>query len=428
MVTDRSGRSPVGAKLTRFQRVTLGLLLVLASAGYAQTGDDPIDLDHPAIGYRSASRTDPVAELNRKLEAATGLLTFEERGGYLRSLLQALDIPVESQIAVFSTTSLQGRLITPSNPRTIFFNDSVAVAWMRGGFIELAAHDPRQGASFYILPQASSEQPRLLREERCLGCHYTASASGVPGFFVRSIPTAVDGAPLPWLGNATIDHRSPFTERWAGWYVTGDAGTRQHLGNVALADRRAQALPAWSAERVLQTLAGRIDANASLSPHSDVAALLVFEHQARMMNLLTRLGWQARIAAHEGRPAASLREEVVAVVDYMLFVDEAPLAGVRGSSAFAERFAARGPRDRRGRSLRDLDLQTRLLRYPCSYMIYAPVFDALPADARDMVYGRLKEVLSGQDQAPRYARLTPADRQAILEILRDTKTNVPKGF
>jgi hypothetical protein len=210
--------------------------------------------------------------------------------------------------------------------------------------------------------------------------------------------------------------------------VTGDAGTRQHLGNVALADRRAQELPAWRADRVLQTLAGRTDTDASLSPHSDIAALLVFEHQARMMNLLTRLGWQARIAAHEGRPAASLREEVVALVDYMLFVDEAPVNGIRGSSAYAERFAERGPRDGKGRTLRDLDLQTRLLRYPCSYMIYAPVFDALPADAREMVYGRLKEVLSGQERAPRYARLTSADRQAILEILRDTKTNLPEGF
>jgi hypothetical protein len=100
MVTDRSGRSHVGGKLTRFQRVTVGLLLILASAGYTQTGDDPIDLEHPR--HRSASRTDPVAQLNRRLEAGTGLLTFEERGGHLRSLLRALDIPVESQIARLS--------------------------------------------------------------------------------------------------------------------------------------------------------------------------------------------------------------------------------------------------------------------------------------------------------------------------------------
>jgi hypothetical protein len=427
MVTDGSCGSGTAAKVTRFQRVTAALLITLAAAAHAQTGDDPLDLDHPAIAYRTAPRTDPVAELNRRLETGA-VLSFERRGGYLRSLLQELDIAVESQIALFSTTSLQGRLITPSNPRTIFFNDSVTVAWMNGGFIEVAAHDPRQGASFYILPQAATEKPRLLREERCLGCHYTANASGVPGFFARSIPTAVDGAPLPWLGNATIDHRSPLDERWAGWYVTGDAGTRRHLGNVALTDRRAQELPPWTADRPLPTLDGRINAEAYLSPHSDIVALLVFGHQTRMMNLLTRLGWRARIAAHDRRAPTTLEDDVAALVDYMLFVDEAPLGRVRGTSGYAQRFSARGPRDRQGRSLRDLDLETRLLRYPCSYMIYSPAFDALPQEAREMVYRRLKDVLSGREAAPRYARITPGDRQAILEILRDTKTNLPSGF
>ena len=427
MVTDGSRRSGAAAKATSFQRVTAALLVALTAAAYAQTGDDPVDLEHPAIAYRTAPRTDPVAELNRRLEAG-GMLTFEPRGGYLRSLLHELDIPVESQIAVFSTTSLQGRLITPRNPRTIFFNDSVAVAWMNGGFIEVAAHDPRQGASFYILPQSTTSPPRLFRDERCLGCHYTANAGGVPGFFARSIPTAVDGAPLPWLGNGTSDHRSPFDERWAGWYVTGDAGTRQHLGNMALTDRRAQELPAWSPDRALQTLHGRINTDAYLTPHSDIVALLVFDHQTRMMNLLTRLGWRARIAAHGGRAPAGLQEDVVTLVDYMLFVDEAPLGRVRGTSGYAERFSARGPRDRQGRSLRDLDLETRLLRYPCSYMIYSPAFDALPQEAREMVYRRLKNILSGSERAPKYDRITPRDRQAILEILRETKANLPAGF
>jgi hypothetical protein len=117
--------------------------------------------------------------------------------------------------------------------------------------------------------------------------------------------------------------------------------------------------------------------------------LLVFDHQTRMMNLLTRYGWLARIAAHEQRATSSLQESAETLVDYMLFVDEAPLDRVRGTSGFGERFAARGPRDRRGRSLRDLDLRTRLLRYPCSYMIYSAAFDALPPEARDLVYRRV---------------------------------------
>jgi hypothetical protein len=112
----------------------------------------------------------------------------------------------------------------------------------------------------------------------------------------------------------------------------------------------------------------------------------------------------------------------------MLFVDEAPLVPARGSSAFAERFSARGPRDGRGRSLRDLDLERRLLRYPCSYMIYSDAFVVLPDSIRNAVYERLWKVLSGSDASARYAKLAASDRQAIVEILRETKTDLPSVF
>ena len=117
------------------------------------------------------------------------------------------------------------------------------------------------------------------------------------------------------------------------------------------------------------------------------------------------------------------------LVDYMLFVDEAPLATrIEGSSGFAERFSAIGPRDTKGRSLRDLRLETRLMRYPLSYLIYSPAFDALPDDVRGAACARLHDVLSGKDRSPKYAHLTPPVRQAILEILKDTKTSVVDGL
>jgi hypothetical protein len=416
-------------KLPYFQLLAATALAALATAASArQAGDDPIDLDHPAIGYRTAARTDRVEELNRRLQSGEAQLRFEDRGGYLRALLETLDIPVESQIALFSTTSLQGNRVSARTPRTIFFSDSIAVAWMQGGFIEVAAQDPRQGVAFYVLPQSHTGRPALFREQQCLGCHYTVAANGVPGVFVRSIPTASDGTPMPWLANNITDHRSPLEERWAGWYVTGDPGSNRHLGNLQIANRRAQELPPWGPERIVPTLESRIDPDAYLSPHSDIAALLVFNHQVRMMNLLTRFGWQARIAAYEGRGASTLEVQASELVDYMLFVDEAPLDRVKGTSGFAERFSQRGPRDGKGRSLRDLDLRTRLLRYRCSYMIYSDAFDALPAAARDVVYRRLKTILSGAERAPKYSRIAAADRQAILEILRETKTNLPAGF
>jgi hypothetical protein len=403
----------------------LGALLCAVAA--AQTVPEPLDILHPAIAYGRAEARDSAAVLARRLDLGEVELPFDRRTGYLRGVLEQLDIPVESQVAVYSKTSLQSAIVSPANPRVIYFNDATAVAWMPGGFIEIASQDPQQGTRFYMLPQAPGAQ--LFADNRCLGCHHSVAAGGVPGLLVRSIPTAADGALLPWLGNATPDHRTPLEERWGGWYVTGAHGRRHHLGNLKLSNRRAQALPAWSADRALETLAGEIDTDKYLSPHSDAVALLVFEHQATAMNLLTRTGWLSRIASHDKRSASPDVEAAVAeLVDYFLFVGEAPLDGVRGTSGYAEYFSARGPRDSRGRSLRDLDLRTRLLRYPCSYMIYSAAFDALPDDIRERVYRRLKGVLSGEEAAAKYAHLSAADRQAILDILRETKSGIPGWF
>jgi hypothetical protein len=390
---------------------------------------DYVELDHPAIAYRRAPRTDVVAELNRRLIAGTSALKFEGPSGYLRSLLELLEIPLDSQMAVYSKTSLQTPIISPSNPRTIFFNDMVAVGWMRGGMIEVAAQDPAFGVGFYILPQTPMATPMLISGAQCTSCHQSAIAEGVPGFLLRSVPAAADGTPMPWLGNASMDHRTPTEERWGGWYVTGTAGSQKHLGNLVLSDRRAQELPPWSASQTLATLGGRFDTSAYLSDHSDIVALLVFEHQARAMNLITRVGWLARLAAADPAPAqqARLTAAINELVDYVLFVGEAPIDHVRGTSGFAERFSAQGPRDSKGRSLRELDLKQRLMRYPCSYVVYSAAFDGLPEPAREMVLRRMRSILSGEERAPRYAHLAPA-RQAVLEILRETKKNLPAWF
>jgi len=397
---------------------------------HGQLAFEAFEVDHPAIGYHRDAPTDAVARLNQRLEAGEQQLRFDGAGGYLRSLLAALAIPVESQMAVYSQTSLQRARVSPQNPRVIFFNDSTAVAWVPGGFIEVASHDPRQGAVFYTLQQIPAAVPQLVREDRCLTCHLSSAAEGIPGFFIRSIPTAVGGATMPWLGNITTDHRTPLPERWGGWYVTGNHVPGPHLGNALIANADARELPPWDANRNVMTLKGRIDTETYLSPYSDIVALLVFEHQAHMMNLLTRIGWEARVLAHESSPrsATALRAIAEEVVDYFLFADEVPLNGVRGASGFAERFTGKGPRDRMGRSLRDLDLQERLLRYPFSYMIYSGAFDALPAAAKNAIYRRAWEVLSGEERAQKYLRLSREDRRAILEILRDTKRGLPDYF
>ena len=172
------------------------------------------------------------------------------------------------------------------------------------------------------------------------------------------------------------------------------------------------------------SLEGAVGLDSYPGATSDVVALAVFDHQTRALNLLTRLGWEARVAAHEGRvplETPGVQALVADTVDYLLFVGEAPMpGGLTGASGFAEWFSARGAKDRQGRTLHALDLRTRLMRHPLSYTIESPGFDALPDEVREAVYAGIARVLGG-DPSPKYAHLSASDRRAIGEILRDVK-------
>lgn len=387
----------------------------LAKTALAQLSDSFSNYaEHPAINYHSAPSDDAVARVNRQLAAGQIQLKADGPSGYLRSVLAALHVPIESQVAVFAKDSAQSARISRQNPRTLFFNDTVAVGWVRGGFIELAAQDATQGVVFYVM----NDRPEFTRRDDCLSCHYSYSTAGVPGMLARS------------AAQFSVNHTLALEKRWGGWYVTGDAATIPHLGNVELDSVFETPAPKTP---TLRSFEGAFDTTGYLSTHSDIVALLVFEHQMHMMNLLSRIGWEARVAAGAADSRfdapVNLADAAREVVDYLLFVDEAPIGGaLAGSSGFAEQFAAAGPRDRQGRSLRQFDLRQRLMRYPCSYMIYTPVFDALPAPARDAVYQRMWQVLSGAEHDGKYARLALDDRRAIVEILRETKAGLPDYF
>jgi hypothetical protein len=237
-----------------------------------------------------------------------------------------------------------------------------------------------------------------------------------------------------YASGVVVDHRTPLDQRWGGWYVTGRAVPSRHFGNVPVVrPERELSQPVAAAPR-LGSVQGVFDTTNYPTPYSDVAALMVFAHHTHMTNLLTRLGWEARFAQFElpsGKsPGADrVRQAAHDVADYMLLLDEAPIAErVEGSSGFAERFSAQGPHDSKGRSLRQLDLERRLFRYPCSYLIYGEAFDALPPPAKAAVYERVWEILSGREARPPYASLSPADRRAVVEILQDTKKDLPPYF
>ena len=387
--------------------------------------------DHASIRYSTAETADAAAALNRRLRGGTATLTFEPGHGYLRSLLDALAIPVESQALVFSQTSFQAPHINYRNPRAVYFADTVAVGWVRGGeILEIAAQDPTQGVVFYSLDQKETRAPALKRDNDCLACHLSWDTLGVPGLMVQSVHPLPDE--ISYVNGYNTIHASPLEERWGGWWVTGNPGGVRHMGNIPVmpADKGKSKLA--NPTRPLPSVEGQFDLAGYPTPYSDVIAQMVLAHQVRMVNLITRTGWEARLAsaAPSADASARVRESASDLVDYLLFVDESPFAGpMQGSSGFAEWFTKQGPRDPQGRSLREFDLRRRLFKYPCSYMIYTPAFDAMPAAAKDAVYTRMWDVLSGREKkAPYSSRLTAADRQAIVQILRATKKDLPAYF
>jgi len=379
--------------------------LILGGAvifGASQVYEDNLPLDHPAIQYRHEPADDPVARLARELERGNSTLDFDAGLSYLPSLLDRLRVRPDSQTLVFSKTSVQESRISPRTPRAIYFRDDVAVAFVPGtDAIELAAVDPSKGVVFYSLDARKAERPRFVRSEGCLHCHQGPATLGVPGIYVGSVHTSPSGRADFRLGSIVTDHRTPFADRWGGWYVNGAAG-ETHRGNAVSTDP----------EFTTSMAAPRFDAKSYLAPSSDIVALMTLEHQTQMTNLLTRLSWEARISPLDPGFASRIEE----VVRYMLFLDEVPLReAIRGVSSFTETFPREGPRDRKGRSLRDFDLEKRLFRYPLSYMLYSRHFDGLPRDVRERLCRRLHELLPGEE------------RQALLEILRDTKPGLP-GF
>ena len=412
----------------------LAALAIAAAAAAGQLTERPLEgaLTHPAIQYFGPT-TDPAAELARRVEAGDATLTFEPGSGYLRSVLDALHVPIASQMLVMSKTGVQALHTDPANPRAIYFNDAVTVGYIRGApLLELAVHDPRQGVVFYTIDQKPQARPVFERPRACLRCHQVYTTLHVPGMLARSSFVAADGLPLGQYGTYDADDRTPFRKRWGGWYVTGTHGAMRHMGNAIVTTRDDP--DAAISDRTLNrtSLDGAFDPRTYPSAHSDIVALLVFQHQGHMTNLITRVGWEARVAAHEHRldfAHGPVRDAIDELVDYLLFVDEQPLTDrVSGTSGFAEAFAAQGPFDAHGRSLRQLDLTRRLLRYPCSYMIYSAAFRALSDGVRQAIYARVGEILAGRDARAKYARLSQDDRRAVAEILRDTLADLPSAF
>ncbi len=406
------------------------LLAVLTGTGTAddfQGATHLMPFDEDTINYSKTKDSSPVARLQDRINKGEVKLGHDERFGYLPALLKELKVDTNSQTLVFSKTSFQRERIAPRTPRALYFNDDIYLGFVAGSpLLEISAADPKLGGVFYSLEQAKVDKPKFVRTDQCLECHASAKSMGVPGHLLRSFATDETGFVDLNSGTSLVNHRTPIEDRWGGWYVTGTHGSQRHRGNLIgkAAFARQEKEPNYLGNQA--ELHQFFDESGYLAGTSDIVALMVLEHQTHMHNFITRLNYEATIALQQYGHINYLKNIIESFVRYLLFAEEAGFASpIRGSEGFARHFEGRGPKDTQGRSLRQFDLQTRLFKYPCSYLIYSEAFEKLPAKVKERLYQRLWDILGGQDTDASYERLPAETRQAIRDILAGTKKDLP---
>ncbi len=336
-------------------------------------------------------------------------LEFEPRQGYLRSLLAALKIDPASQTLVFSKTSRQSNFIGPKTPRALYFNQDTYVGWIPGApLIEIITIHPTRGTHYYTLRNDRSVPAEFRPETKdCTLCHGRRG-----GLFASSSRIGPAGYPAVFAPSFNVTPALALEHRWGGWYVTGTHGAQRHMGNVVSTEDDESILHEDRGANVTD-LRRFLDVGRYLGPDSDIVALMVMESQMDVQDALER-------TATEIQSGAEISEACRPLVRALLSSDEVKLtAPIKGTSAFATRYEESAIKDAKGRSLSQLDLKTRLQKYPCSPLIYSPSFDALPPAAKEEIGKQILRTLFGKgDESP---SISSADRKTLLEILRETK-------
>lgn len=410
------------------------------------------DYDQPPISYSSTAPNDPAAKLKKRIEDGEIVFHGATRREVLEEMLELLDVPVESQVLVYSKTSAQNAKISPERPRTIYFSDEAYVGWVQDGNIELTTFDPKLGAIFYLvdlLNLTPSGQPDIARNANCLTCHAGGPTREVPGPLVRSVSAGPTGMPEFSAGTFFVGDDTPIEDRWGGWYVTGDASDLGHRGNtIAYRDLDNDEItlrPVVSDPTHLASLDEVIDTSPYLhGGQSDIIALMVLEHQVATQNAILQGSYEARRAVHRSRalrrelgeanpnalPESTLtllEHQADRIVRQLLFADEFQMTddGVEGDEAFQIAFASNQRENSEGRSLKDFRLYERIFKYRCSYVIYSSVFDNQPPPLRNAVYRRLFDVLRSPITPAGYEYLSGSEKERIFEILVETKKGLP---
>lgn len=409
----------------------LAILALLAGFAHAPSparGDEPdplafADLDAPEHDYWNRTPRDPFTLLKDDLEAGRLNLDDSSEKAYLVSLLKALKIPAETQMLVYSTTSLQLSLISPRSPRALYFNDEIYLGYVPGGKIEIVSIDPELGAIFYIfdIPRGGV-RPVAERSRRCMNCHSDEETREVPGIVIKSVIPGPTGGSLESYRGGLSGHGIPLSDRFGGWHVTGAESLKKHWGNLT---------GRFTPEGIVTTPlrpGERFDWSVFPVATSDLLAHLLHEHQAGFVNRVVESQYRLRTALARGRgrllepDRIDMERQVEELTRYLLFADEAPLpkGGIAGDAALKEAFLASARTTPGGASLRELDLKTHLFRNRCSYMIHSPLFQSLPEGFRRRVYQRIERALAASPVDPEFAYLRPDEKARIREILRVT--------
>lgn len=410
------------------------LSCALAATAHAQ---NQYFYEKAPIKYLDTDPVDAVTKVDDRIRSGELKVEGPARD-QLRVLLRELKVPEASQVLVFSKTSLQEDRISPKNPRAIYFGDDVYVGWSQGGSFEVVGIDASLGPVFYLYDPNSNPQPeyRFVRDTDCLRCHGTFYTDRVPGLFVRSVFVSDGGFPLPQTGSTTVDHTVPFEDRWAGWYVTGRHGKARHLGNIFASKVNGELVLDREKGANIEDLSKFCDTSRYLAPGSDIVALMLLEHQCAVQTALTAADYSVREALYrqgresgdpmpaepEGDTVRWFDEASEKVMNALFFQKEAPLpeGGIQGNAAFPAAFAASAVKTKAGQSLKELDLNTRLLKRRCSYLIYGTTFRNLCPPFKKRLIASIRQVLEGKDAAHRYEHLTADERAEILAILKET--------
>ncbi|HYF36836.1 MAG TPA: hypothetical protein VD994_16185 [Prosthecobacter sp.] len=411
-------------------RLIFSLLLLLPNLGAVTAVVNFKDPPHRYLDHEPADR---FSLLKKQLESGAVKLDTDSDKGFLASLLKALDIPVSSQLLVFSASSFQSGIINPRNPRALYFNEDTYVGYVPGGSVEIISMDPEMGGIFYIFERLSPGRlPTMGRSEKCFNCHAGNATRRVPGLIVESLlPMVTSGASLEAYRSDEQGHHIALEKRFGGWHLTGE----HHLKNTH-ANLMGRSLQGRGFEKIPVEPGQLWDLDRHLRPTSDILPHLVHEHQIGFENRVFHAAYVMRqlLADGRGNLPMSAKEEVDQLADelarYILFADEAklPAQGVAGDPAFITEFQRNKKPAAGGVSLKDFDLRNRIFKFRCSYMLYTESWLKLPQALKERVYYKMAEGLREQNANPVYAHLAADEKRAIRTILKETLPGLPSWW